>query len=106
MAKHKYISQDAAIDAVDVCNLHRGIIDALQAIISDIPAADVRPVVRGKWIDVSPAHIKVFRCDQCGEETTDTCLDKPRANFCPNCGAMMEDNLDTTKGERRDESRG
>lgn len=45
MAKHKYISQDAAIDAVDVCNLHRGIIDALQAIISDIPSADVRPVV-------------------------------------------------------------
>lgn len=46
MAKHKYISQDAAIDAVDVCNLHRGIIDALQAIISDIPSADVVEVVR------------------------------------------------------------
>lgn len=48
MAKHKYISQDAAIDAVDVCNLHRGIIDALQAIISDIPSADVVQVVRCK----------------------------------------------------------
>lgn len=48
MAKHKYISQDAAIDAVDVCNLHRGIIDALQAIISDIPSADVVEVVRCK----------------------------------------------------------
>lgn len=46
MAKHKYIRQDAAIDAVDVCNLHRGIIDALQAIISDIPSADVVEVVR------------------------------------------------------------
>lgn len=48
MAKHKYIRQDAAIDAVDVCNLHRGIIDALQAIISDIPSADVVEVVRCK----------------------------------------------------------
>ena len=43
-----YISREAAIDAVDVCNLHRGIIDALQAIISDIPAADVVEVVRCK----------------------------------------------------------
>lgn len=68
--------------------------------LDEVPAADVRPVVRGKWIDVSPAHIKVFRCDQCGEETTDTCLDKPRANFCPNCGADMRGpNLDTAKGD-------
>lgn len=42
-----FISREAALDAVDVCNLHRGIIDALQSIISDIPAADVRPVAGG-----------------------------------------------------------
>ena len=41
-----YISREAAIDAVDVCNLHRGIIDALQSIISDIPSTDVVEVVR------------------------------------------------------------
>lgn len=44
----EYISREAAIDAVDVGNLHRGIIDALQAIISDIPAANVVEVVRCK----------------------------------------------------------
>lgn len=43
-----YISREAAIDAVDVGNLHRGIINALQAIISDIPSADVVEVVRCK----------------------------------------------------------
>ena len=57
--------------------------------LEDIPAADVRPMVSGRWIDVSSEYIKVFRCDQCGEETMDTCMDKPRANFCPNCGADM-----------------
>lgn len=41
-----YISRKAAIDAVDVGNLHHGIIDALQDIISEIPAADVVEVVR------------------------------------------------------------
>lgn len=46
MEKAEYISREAAIDAVDVGNLHRGIINALQAIISDIPAADVVEVVR------------------------------------------------------------
>lgn len=43
-----FISREAALDAVDVCNLHRGIIDALQSIISDIPTADVVEVVRCK----------------------------------------------------------
>ena len=70
------------------CQQSRDFVRVCEAI-DDCSAADVRTVVRGRWIDVSPAHIKVFRCDQCGEETTDTCMDKPRANFCPNCGADM-----------------
>ena len=34
------ISRQAAIDAVDIGNLHRGIVDALQSIISDLPSAE------------------------------------------------------------------
>lgn len=96
MAKHKYISQDAAIDAVDVCNLHRGIIDALQAIISDIPTADVRPVVHGHYVgeydgyaDGNPVY-DMWYCSECG-----CCFEdwdeKPTYNFCPNCGADMRE---------------
>ena len=90
-----YISRDAAIDAVDVCNLHRGIIDALQAIISDIPAADVRPVVRGEWIDIRPINQSTFeriaikgaynKCSLCGR----LCFFEE--NFCPKCGADMRE---------------
>lgn len=59
-----------------------------------IPAADVRPVVRGKWI-VSrtdygwnsaefPTHCK---CEKCGREIPYNDKD----NFCPNCGADMRE---------------
>lgn len=93
MAKHKYISQDEAIDAVDVGNLHHGIIDALQDIISEIPAADVVEVVHGTWegetdfiyADLSQRVI----CDKCGEFAY--FYDKMPMNFCPNCGADMRE---------------
>lgn len=80
----EYISRDAAIDAVDVCNLHRGIIDALQAIISDIPAAEVRPVVRGSWVSV---HDRYGICSNChrGDHID------PLAEFCRFCGAYMRE---------------
>ena len=44
----------------------------------------------GRWIH----HPEIgwgetWLCDQCGEKTTSTVMGKPRANFCPNCGADM-----------------
>ena len=37
----EYIEREAALSAVDCGNLHKGIVDALQENIKDIPAADV-----------------------------------------------------------------
>lgn len=91
-----YINRKAALDAVDVGNLHRGIIDALQAIISDIPAADVRPVVHGHYIgeydgyaDGNPVY-DMWYCSECGCFFEDW-DEKPTYNFCPNCGADMRE---------------
>ena len=66
--------------------------------IDDIPTADVRPVVHGKWMEqgqyLTPVNDEKFRLDKsykcsvchwgCG------CDDKLGWNYCPNCGARME----------------
>lgn len=56
--------------------------------IEDFKPADVRPVVRGRWIvrmsEVFPAD-STIECDQCHEEQSAFISD----SFCPNCGADM-----------------
>ena len=41
---------------------------------------------KGKWID----YCGGVKCDQCGFECDDTYY-LGEANFCPNCGARMEE---------------
>lgn len=55
---------------------------AAERVIAGVPAADVRPVVRGKWIRNGWS----LRCSECG-------YDMPFSvrNFCPNCGADMRE---------------
>ena len=60
--------------------------------IKQLPAADVRPVVRGKWEPVVAAnedgspYQAGIRCSECCH------FDVWEFNFCPNCGAEMEGN--------------
>lgn len=66
--------------------------------IESIPAADVRPVVRGEWIQVEPnsgtKFLPTFRCSVCG------ILEYGKANFCFNCGADMRGEEDRSEGDR------
>ena len=61
--------------------------------IDSIPAADVRPVVRGKW---KPRDLtwgrSYYYCSAC-EETVDmpTAMGIPMFRYCPNCGADMRE---------------
>ena len=73
----------------------------------DIPASDVRPVVKASWKKDNSypgPGLMNLRCSVCGEfggTWKDSTLPSMLYNFCPNCGAdMRESNLDTTKGER------
>lgn len=64
----------------------------------DIPAADVRPVVRGRWEKDSD---KLDVCSKCGEIALQRVfiklpekivdLQMVRSNYCPNCGADMRE---------------
>lgn len=57
--------------------------------IQSIPAADVRPVVRGKWSTVYDDFMKsnYDTCSCCGKEY----FGANGFNFCPNCGADMRE---------------
>lgn len=66
--------------------------------IRTIPAADVRPVVRGKWIDRDDKYYgwNMWACSACGEEfvLTEGTPDMNEYHFCPNCGADMRKKTD------------
>ena len=61
--------------------------------INEIPAADVQPVKRGRWIDIYeycemndciPSGLALYYwCSECMEEQEKT------SDFCPHCGADM-----------------
>ena len=54
-------------------------------IVEDFPAADVRPVVRGKWENTGS---DVWKCSACGYGIMPW---NEGVNFCPNCGADMRE---------------
>lgn len=63
----------------------------LEDIISDIPTADVAPVVHGKW-EFEPETINtysVLKCSKCGWWTLDLSVDGAY-HYCPHCGAKVD----------------
>ena len=73
-------------------SMYVGSINALTAMedgLSDIPAADVRPVVRGNWEPVKTIGGSEFiKCSECGYKEYDH-VKYTHFNFCPHCGADM-----------------
>ena len=62
------------------------------ALIADTPAADVAPVVHGRW-----AHLggDEWCCSVCGFViTTEGSWDKPTKKYCEDCGAKMDGGAD------------
>ena len=54
------------------------------------PTIEAEPVKHGRWINNLEEAWQAFNCSICDESTDDTCMGKPRANYCPNCGAKMD----------------
>lgn len=65
--------------------------DTVLNVIDTAPTIDAEPVRHGHWIEVDRWTPEVFACSVCGEETNDTSFGVPRANYCPNCGAKMDE---------------
>ena len=76
--------------------------NALMEEIKVIPAADVAPVVHGRWLNFYN-DFSCAECDRCGTtfEVTDSESNeglwnafKLSYNYCPNCGAKMDGRAD------------
>lgn len=92
----EYLERGATIKRIEEvycagCNSYNGVRcracgigDAID-MIEDAPAADVAPVVHGHSVDVGGVYA---RCSQC-DGVLPLC-----ANYCPNCGAIMDGNAD------------
>lgn len=79
-----YIERRAALHAVNEF-FHDPKVDVA---LYDVPAADVRPVVRGRWIEKPYLLGTTNVCSVCGENYG---MPHGKYNFCPNCGADMRE---------------
>lgn len=103
----EYIEREAFLDAIERGKKYQQDADDIVEMLQNIPAADVRPVVRGKWepsmcgTKNGPIQDKdewygplflwdewygpLFLCSECGADMIGA------SNFCPNCGADMRE---------------
>ena len=66
-------------------------IERAESEIECAPTVDAEPVRHGTWKKVGPYRWgTVFECSECGEQTTETVIGKPRYEYCPMCGAKMD----------------
>ena len=76
MNTKKYITLDQALEVLDRQSCYWA-----AEYMKLIPAADVRPVVKGRW-EYNPGD-NIPYCSECMMPQDSEC------NFCPNCGANM-----------------
>jgi rubrerythrin len=78
----EYISREAVINITAETGAWE-----TQNRVRELPAADVQPVKRGKWIENAGYggwSNSEFKCPECG------IMEYKPTNFCPNCGARMD----------------
>ena len=61
----------------------------VRSIIQRAPAADVAPVVHGRWIkkqekDTFAGYLYSYECSECER------VEQRKEPYCPNCGAKMD----------------
>lgn len=78
-----YISREAVVEFIRSYRCSTDVAIHMEQHLNEIPAADVRPVKRGKWLDHQQWQWVYAKCSEC-ETVHDV-----RSNFCPNCGADM-----------------
>lgn len=92
----EYIEREALLTDFDRCNNQHSkwTPQRVKTLIVRANAADVAPVVTGRWeIKTDDYDCEYAKCSACGEEFYDANEDTIDItfNYCPNCGAHMKD---------------
>lgn len=98
----EYIERDALLDDISAAVKHGGmgeiIGQTLMRYVKRQPAADVAPVVHGRWDDSGrytfPGGGTAVRCTECGCALTVSEYHLNNWNYCPVCGAKMDGGAD------------
>ena len=92
----EYIKREAAVKATnewvsEACMAPVMRVSRLFDKLQKVPAADVAPVVHGRWeyIQQTLNTLSQLRCSFCGWWSLDPSIDGAY-NYCPNCGAKMD----------------
>lgn len=87
----EYVAKSVLKKELNISNLHSGIIDALQNIVDEIPAADVQEVKHAHWYEhivgteITDPILRYYVCSNC-----DVINDR-YTTYCPWCGAKMDE---------------
>ena len=90
----EYIDRDAALSEIErrealMVGDKRVSVAAMKSFIKNRPAADVAPVVHGRWIVKGYACGETeYQCSECKE--TEWRTSASRLKYCPFCGAKMD----------------
>ena len=70
--------------------------DTIDEVLSGMPAADVAEVRHGRWKEEFDGIDTIYECSVCGEQfvTLEGTPADNLWNYCPNCGAKMEEDDD------------
>ena len=89
----EYIKREDAVNAVMAAKWVNGSDGAMaMEIVASPPAANVAPVVNGRWDHLGGDE---WCCSACGFVlTTEGSWDKPTKKYCEDCGAKMDGGAD------------
>lgn len=92
----EYVEREALLAAYD--KAHKGPPGRARKLIAEAPAADVAPVVHGRWIRYHEADLGWdeygYRCSECKMEIEDKDFWDMFKKRCPNCGVRMDGDYD------------
>ena len=90
IAREVLLAQLRAMESYNVSPMYRRGYDDCVATVLKAPAADVAPVVHGRWIDDGSG---IIICPECERGYN---LHAKYTHYCPNCGAKMDGDKEAT----------